>query len=300
MRCHGPEPLYVILPYFNYCKFHRRRELFVKFVNEIHKVPGLKLIVSECRGLAPLPSLPVWKHLRVSTDDHLWLKENLINLGAKLLPRNWKYVAWIDADIEFLNKNWVQETIEELQTADVVQLFQTCVNLGPNGEAVKTDKSFGYMAKGSGTPWVPTDKYGFWHPGYAWACTRRAWGKMGGLIDWAILGSGDRHMAMALIGKILDSCHGSVHDNYKALLRKFQCNVKGLKLSWVEGTIVHFWHGSFENRRYKERWDILVKNNFDPFLDIGVDSDGQMHLSTTGRRLEPHLIKYFLGRAEDS
>lgn len=297
--CQAKDVLYVILPYFNFCSFKKRRELFVQFVNDFCREKNIRLVVAECVGPCPLPKLPVWSHLKFHTEDHFWIKENLINMAIRTLG-SWKYVAWIDADIQFLNHNWVQETIDELQTADIVQLFQTAVNLGPNGEAIKTDKSFAYMAKGSGTPWNPTDKYGFWHPGYAWACTRKAWLKMDSLIDWAILGSGDRHMAMALIGRAEDSCPGNVHENYKKLLAEYQKNVARLTLSWVDGTILHFWHGSFENRKYKERWDILVKNNYDPFADVGMDNTGQLHLTKPGKRLEPLLYKYFLGRSEDS
>ena len=219
MGCWRPgEQLYIILPYFNYCRFQRRRELFIEFVNEIHKTKGIRIVISECLGPAPLPKLPVWKHLKFKTDNHVWIKENLINMAIGRLPDDWKYVAWIDADIRFLNQNWVQETIEELQDADIVQLFRTAVNLGPNGEALKTDKGFAYMAKGSGTVWTPTDRYGFWHPVYAWACTKDAWTRMDGLIDWAILGSGDRHMAMALIGRALGSAPGNINERYKKLL----------------------------------------------------------------------------------
>ena len=301
MVCWKPgEQLYVVLPYFNYCKFQRRRELFVEFVNEIHKTKGIRIVISECLGPAPLPKLPVWKHLKFKTDNHVWIKENIINLAIGRLPDDWKYVAWIDADIRFLNQNWVQETIEELQDADIVQLFRSAVNLGPNGEALKTDKGFAYMAKGSGTVWTPTDRYGFWHPGYAWACTKYAWTHMDGLIDWAILGSGDRHMAMALIGRALGSAPGNINERYKKLLILFQAAVKDMKLSWVDGTILHFWHGSIENRKYRERWLILTENSFDPIADIKYDKNGQIHLTGRGLRFEQYLFKYFLEREEDS
>lgn len=296
--CSGtPEYLYVILPYFNYCGFKRRRELFVQFMNEIMYLKNIRIIVSELSGPVPLPKLPVWRHLTFPQGNTLWIKENLVNIAV---PKEARYIAWIDADITFLNKNWVQDTLDELQTNDVVQLWRTAINMGPSGECIKTDKSFGYMLMGSGTPWISTDKYGFWHPGYAWACTQSAWYKMGGLIDWAILGSGDRHMAMAFTGRVLDSAPGNIHPNYKKLLVDFQSNVRDFRISWVEGTIVHHWHGSFENRKYKERWEILTKNDFDPLKDTGITKSGLVQLSASGRRLEKALSKYFLDRREDS
>ena len=295
-----PDTLYVVLPYFNFCGFKRRRELFIQFVERYTKTPGLRLVVVEAMGPAPLGRLSVHEHIRLTSDSRVWLKENLINTGVKSLPNDWKYVAWIDADLEFLNSNWVQDTIKELQDADMVQMWHTAVNLGTHEEALKIDKSFAYMFVGSGTPWTPSDKYGFWHPGYAWACTRHAFAKMGGLPDWAILGSGDRHMAMSLAGLAQQSCPGTIHENYKMMLRIYERGLKNFKVSWVDGTIIHFWHGSFADRRYKERWDILIKNAFDPFDDIGYTDEGLVQLTDKGRRFEKFLDDYFIGRKEDS
>ena len=295
------QPLYVVLPYFNFCGFKRRRDLFVQFVNEIASVSGIRVVISEAESPTPLPrGLPVWRHMTFKTPSRIWIKENLVNLAVNRLPNSWKYMSWIDADLTFLNQNWVRDTIHELQTADVVQLWRSAVNLGARGETLKVDTSFAYMFISSGTPWVPTDKYGFWHSGYAWACTRKAYDQMGGLIDWAILGSGDRHMAMALAGLADKSCPGNIHPNYKVLLDDFQKKMKNFKTSYVDGTIVHHWHGAFANRRYKERWEILTKNQFDPFVDIGMEADGTVRLTKDGKRFEALLDEYFIGRKEDS
>jgi len=297
--CCRPGPrdiLYVVLPYFNYCGFKRRQELFIKFVNEIQHVKGIRIVVSELVGLAPLPKLPVWKHVKNKSNTPVWVKEKLINVGIKNLPDEWKYVAWVDADITFLNHEWVQDTIDTLQTNDVVQMFRTAVNLGPNNEAIKIDKGFGYMHADSGTPYVKTDKYGHWHPGYAWACTRKAFRTMGNsLLDWAILGSGDRHMAMAWIGRVLDSCPGTIHRNYKIMLMEYQHKCQNFKVSYVPGTILHHWHGRFEDRKYRERWDVLVRHAFDPITDVTMS----LSLTPIGKRMEKDLKAYFEGRRED-
>lgn len=299
-RCSEPDaPLYVILPYFNFCGYKRRRKLFVEFVDQIRNLSGIRIVVSEALGPAALPKLDVFEHWAFETDSPVWLKENLINMAIRRLPKGWRYVAWIDADISFLNENWVQDTVTELESADIVQLFQTCVNLGPKNEALKIDKGFGYMHKASGTPYVISARYGFWHPGYAWACTHKAWVQMGGLIDWAILGSGDRHMSLAWIGRVVDSAPGNIHSNYKSLLEEYQCMCKGLEVSFVPGTILHHWHGRLEDRKYRERWEILTKNKFDPFVDIGQTDSGLVQLSETGKRLEKELVEYFIGRRED-
>jgi hypothetical protein len=293
----GDDPLYVILPYFNYCGFKKRRTLFIDFVRRISPNPCIKIVVIELGN--DLPRLPVHIHNRVTPGKHIWIKENLVNVAVDMLPDTWKYMAWIDADITFLNRNWSRDTIKELKTNDVVQMFQTAVNLGPDGEAIKLDTSFLHRYL-SGDTYSKTDKYGHWHPGYAWACTSKAWTQLGGLVDWAILGSGDRHLAMALIGKVHDSYHGGVHENYKLLLNAYQSRCHGLRLGCVKGSILHHWHGSLKNRKYRERWLILVTYKYDPLIDIGLNKQGVLRLTKEGSRLEHPLAEYFIGREEDS
>ena len=69
------------------------------------------------------------RHLRLRTDVALWHKENMINIGVKrLLPKNWKAFAWIDADIEFENPTWASDTLKILNGyKDIVQLFSYSV-----------------------------------------------------------------------------------------------------------------------------------------------------------------------------
>jgi len=308
------ECLYVILPYFNYCFYKRRKELFCQFVERITKNPDICIVIVEAveRGetqqltASDLPN--TLYHLIIETDHRIWLKENLINVAVTYLPPSWKYMAWIDADLTFLNPNWARETISVLsgkgedpkrRKLDVVQLFETCANLGPDGETFKTEKGFGFMYLTSGKPYTKTHKYGFWHPGFAWACHRRAYEKMGGLIDWGILGSGDHHMALSLI-KLANISHpGNIHENYAKRLKAFETRTTGLRLGYVSGQIQHHWHGRLEDRRYRERWDILTQHKYDPDKDIYKTSNGVIQLTISGLRMQPEINEYFIGRQED-
>ena len=85
-------PLYVILPYFNFCGFKRRRDLFIEFVERYRKTTGLRLVVVEAMGPSPLGPLPVSKHIRIISDSHVWLKENLINLASMSGPI---WLSWV-------------------------------------------------------------------------------------------------------------------------------------------------------------------------------------------------------------
>ena len=247
-------PLYVILPYFNYCKYESRTKLFLDFIKRVGRRPLLKLVVIEATPKGQPFDLPdfssdlVCLHLKVELTDRIWIKENLINLAIRNLPEPWTYVAWVDADLTFTNESWVQDTIQALKKVDVVQMFDSAVNLGPNGETLKTERGFVYQYLNSPIPYHAKNKYGVWHPGYAWACHRRAYEKMGGLFDVGILGSGDRHMALAWIGKGELSYPNNIHLDYMVSLKTFQDKCQGIQLGYVPGTILHHFHGSLKDR----------------------------------------------------
>lgn len=302
--------LYVVLPYFNFCGFVRRRELFVQFVNRISKQQNIKIVVVEAiHDSTPTPNesqLPkldgVYIHIRIPVPAQLWVKESLINLAVQKLPFDWKYMAWVDADITFLQEDWVQRTINALDQDDVVQMFQTCVNMGPSEEAMKIDRSFAFMHRESGHPFHRTDKYGHWHPGFAWACTHKAYLQMDGLLDIGILGSGDRHMALALIGHADWSAPGNIHPNYVQRLTEFQQRTQsqGLTLGYVPGTILHHWHGRLQDRKYRERWDILTQLKYDPDKDVKYTVHRTLTFTEDGERLREPIKEYFVGRKEDN
>lgn len=296
--------LYAILPYFNYCKYDKRLKLFVDFVKRYWCHSYLKIVVVEGSPKHIPFQLPTFSnnvilHIKVELTDQVWIKENLINIGIKHLPKHWKYIAWIDADLTFLNTNWVTDAIQLLKTNDVIQLFHTAINMGPDGEALKIDNSFCYMALKSGRPYHKAAKYGFWHPGFAWAISRSTYDKWGQLLDFGILGSGDRHMALSLIGKAEYSYHGGVHDGYKKKVLEFQEKCKNLKYNYVSGTILHHFHGSLKDRKYVDRWLILVNHKYNPIEDIYYQKNGLLRLTEPGKRIQSDILEYFIGRKED-
>lgn len=318
------ETLHIIVPLNNYMHFSRRYELFVQFYNRVKKLPGTTLTIVEValmdEPFAITDQITEWEanlgetHPRTTivqmrTRDVIWHKENMINIGISMLPWDWKYCAWIDADVQFNNPMIIEETIHQLRIHSVVQMFESAVNLGPRGETIDTYKSFcyQYLAGGCKPPPKPPQmaKYGFWHPGFAWACTREAFEFMGGLIDFAILGAGDHHMAYAFIGLVDYSYPGNISDSYQRKLREFQhrCGPIIGSIGYVPGSIYHSWHGKFKDRRYRERWDILRECKFDPDHDIHHDYQGMISLRRHDARIARManlIILYFKQRNEDS
>jgi hypothetical protein len=240
------------------------------------------------------------RHVQLRSPYELWHKENMLNIGINRLPPDWEYVAWIDADLMFARPDWVQETIQQLQHYSVIQMFATCLDLDPNYNPFFTHKGFVYSYQNK---LAGGNAYEFWHPGYAWAARREAIDGMGGLIDWAILGAADHHMATALIGNVLKSCHGGMSQGYRDSLLRWQGEAdKHVRrnIGYMDGVVLHYWHGRKKDRNYVGRWDVLVKNGYDPRYDIKRDWQGVWQLTDRSIPLRDGIRNYFRQRNEDS
>jgi hypothetical protein len=307
--CHCVDnTLYIIAVVSNTRRFKRRYELFRKFVAHIQSFKGVELrIVELAFGDRPAEIVPpeatgCTNHLLLYSKDEVWSKESLINIGVSRLPRTWKYVCWADADIMFANSDWVSETIHMLQHHPVVQCFETAADLGPTGRITAVHYGFGYCLQRDGKI-DPIQPYGGkYHSGYVWACTRDFWNRMGGLIDWSCLGSGDHLMCMAWIGQVDQAVHNGVSDEFKKRARVFQQRLGGkIDVGYTKGTILHAFHGKKKNRKYVERWQVLVDNKFDPDIHLCYDWQGLIVFSTLcPPKLKHDIGNYYIQRNEDS
>jgi hypothetical protein len=239
-------------------------------------------------------------HVQVRSFDEVWHKENMINIGISRLPPNWQYVAWIDADVTFMNPGWVNATLNALQHHMVIQPFQDAIDLGPNGELIQAHRSFCYQYA-IGAP--RSRSYTFWHPGFAWAARREAIEALGGLMDFPILGAADHHMALALIHEVTNSVPGGIAPEYLKRLQAWEGRCKEfikMDIGYAPGMLLHSWHGKKKDRKYVERWQILTSNNYDPSTDVKYDSQGVLQLSGNKIKLRDDIRRYFRARNEDS
>ena len=297
------EMLHVVTAVANPILWRSRLRLFHRFARHMLR-SGVQLTVVECaHGERPfeLAGDPRIHHVGVRARTLVWAKENLLNIGIARLPDDWKYVAWIDADIMFRRKDWAAATVQALQIHDVVQPWSDCYDLGPDGEHVQHHRSF--CAQYAAGAKLGKGAYAFAHPGYAWAARRGALNRLGGLIETAALGAADHHMALALVGRAEDSEHGGMTAAYRAPLLRWQERARTFvagNIGVVPGTIEHHWHGAKASRRYVERWDVLARHGFDPAQDLMRNVWGVMELAGNKPALRRDIERYFRQRQEDS
>jgi hypothetical protein len=220
----------------------------------------------------------------------------MINLGVRrLLPSDWRAFAWIDMDVEFENPAWADLTLRALSCFDVVQLFSHVLDLNRDEDTMHVHAGFAHQFE-RGRKLRAAGGANGWHPGYAWACTRFAYERMGGLYETNILGGGDNVMAKSFIGRSAMSGGQNFRREYLEHVEQWQRRAFGLRLGHVPGILRHFFHGSKRNRQYLDRYKLLVKHRFRPDM-LSRGAEGVLVLDCP--ELARDIARYFEERAED-
>lgn len=292
-----------ITPYFNPAKFETLPKNWSIFSNELKKNKiNLLTIELSFDGTFDIPLSN--NVIKLNSNSIMWQKERLINYGISQLPQNCQSFAWLDCDIIFEQDDWVEQTINKLQEADVVQLFKKLYHL-PVGEEHFSGK---YLTTYQGVIWQykihknwlqrrKAKELPFSHPGFGWAANKNTFPD--GLYDKNIIGSGDTFM----VDCMLDSweIHGFAKKftpKMKIHMSEWANNLPKLKCDYIPQTIYHLYHGSLKNRAYMDRHDILIENDFDPETDIKLINN-VYEWATDKPNMRNAINQYFINRKED-
>jgi hypothetical protein len=204
-------------------------------------------------------------------------------------------MAWIDADIEFDNPHWVEDTLKLLNgTFDIVQLGSHIIDLNKDGTTRRTFSGFGYQYNTN----IPPNNNR--HPGYAWACTRSTYEQLGGLYELSILGSGDTTIVNSIIQDCFADISEDIETEYKQSMSQYEKRAKGLKVGYVPGILKHHFHGSFDKRQYTSRWSILIKHKYNPYTYVKHNSEGILvPTEFFPKEMILDMLNYFKSRDED-
>lgn len=301
-------PLYVIAPIFNPVRFRSRWKLYADFAKMIKDAGGILYTVEVAFGGRDfaLEALNPENYIKLRSSHELWLKENIINVAFTKLPINWERAAWIDADVVFSRPDFINETLQQLEHYKVVQMWSQSADLSPTFEVIRNFRSYAYC-QNNNIPrkgLVDFSTYGaeYHHPGYAWAIRRDAYDQLGGLIDWAILGGGDLFMANAFYDQEYKPPKSLGENGIRMLNIWRDRALKYIKknVGYVDGLILHHWHGKKIDRRYQDRGTILTDAQFNPEIDLIKDTQGLWQLNIENIALRDGIRNYFRARQEDS
>lgn len=321
---------YVITPIINSPRYRVRAENYRKF-KAVCDAAGITLITVECafgdRNFE-VTERDNPAHVQVRSLEELWHKENLINVAIAHITQIYpdaREIGWFDSDqfpISITPRQWFEEIWHQLQHYEFVQCWEYLINFGPDGQPIsapqmsfmKTYAAAGFkIPKGKNVKHTLAGNSGMvslGRPGLAWAANRTALDRVGRLMDFCILGSGDWHMSHALVGGI------SPEGGYSAEALKLSAYMRRMlhyqemcerwikrDVGYVPVTVGHWYHGSKDDRKYGSRGQILINNGYNPDTDIKYDTQGLLQLETWESRqitLRDQIRAYMASRNEDS
>ncbi len=302
-------PLWAITAYFNPARYRQRRHNYGEFRRRL-SAPLLTVELGY-DGRFELGNGDADVLIRVGGRDVVWQKERLLNIGLRALPSECRYVAWLDCDVVFERSDWTEATCRALDGCPVVHLFREVYELGrtelaeaPRGSGMKgmsilavagAEEDPGELLRGNmrGNHSV--------HSGLAWAARRDVLAD--GLYDACIVGSGNRAILCAQLGRFSDAIH-YLHmgprwqAHYLSWAERQYERIQG-SVEAIEGRLIHLWHGCLDDRRYAERHTALARFDFDPAVDIEQAEEGAWQWSSDKPEMHRYVRRYFWARNED-
>lgn len=284
------QKLGVVCCYYNPCNYKSKYKNFIKFYNNLpHNLINLKVI--ELRSDYCQLNLPDYTNSHIlETETPIWHKENLINIGIKLLIKDkCEYISWLDADIIFDNNSWVESTKKCLSQFRVCQLFSSVHTFA----AKKYGSIFTFKNSGQLTG----------KTGYAWGCRSDILDSCK-LYDKAIIGGGDSLLYTACFNSsninkshIIHSLHlDSYSKDYLLWAKQWGSLISG-SIGYTNNSIKSLSHGKLFRRRYKSRYKILQKHSYNPKINLSYKNDT---LHCNNNNLSQSILNYFKSRKEDN
>jgi hypothetical protein len=287
----------IVVSFFSWCDYALPKRHLASTLETLASA-GVPVAFTQATAAkqAPQPA-PRWVRSRVYENaGPLFLKENLWNLGADLLPECDK-LAFIDSDVR-LNDGWTAGVERVLTRVDVCQPFSRCRWLNRDGKMIQQKASAAKAISLGRAPWPHRA-----HPGFGLAMTRNTYDRIGGVYERQVAGGGDLAFWLAM----------SRHQETSAILagraKSDELNVAApsyiayrenalrhsLRVGYVDGvTATHLWHGDAVDRRYvtRERY-FPRRENLEPAVDRR--PDGLLAFTAPA----PDALAYFQGRRED-
>ncbi len=291
-RTKRPGRLAVVCCHFNPANWSRPRDNYLRFLHsmEWHGVPVFNAEVAFPGQ--QFPTTDAFLQIHARDGQAIWQKERLINLLVEALPKDFTHIAWIDADILFLDRDWPSKTMAALAEYPVVQLWNHWHCCDEDGAVVQVLAGVGPMAErymGAGVS----------SPGGAWAARRSIFP----LYDKHIVGSGDAMCLEGWMGLEHSRCLGRMSEamkrDYEPWAKTAWSKVGG-NIGALKGEAFHLFHGTRQDRQYVDRWQPVINAGFDPVEHLRVADNGLLEWTDSAPDgLRAWVRRYFAARNED-
>lgn len=266
--------------------------------------------------------------MRLRSRSLMWQKERLLNLGIQeLLRRGYGKVAWLDADIRFLDPAWRWQIAGALERAQLVQVFESVrVEQGPGREPLPGVSGFKYFQDRGRLESQRPRRPSLWRRGYPRGYSGFGWAarsellKQVPLYEGAVIGGGDKLIYLASLAQdprfestVKDWFSSTIpecpacgyrsrapawHEHYLEWAARWAAAVDG-RIGYARTLIADSFHGDREGRRYGSRHEILLRQSFDPARDLSASPDGPLEWASEKEEMHEDVREYFRLRAQD-
>lgn len=302
----------IVCCYFNSCAYESRKENFLQFYKSIAARTSDICVVELAFGDADHVLPEEVNAIKVRSNSVLWQKEALLNIGIKkLLADGYESIAWFDADILFDNAMWYQDIIDTLRQYRICQAFGKVCKYKwkkvKNGE-VYADRLYlhGSARYFKDTGMIYTKKG---DSGFGWAARAEVLAECN-LFDKGIIGGGDALIWYGMHHNTLNVAEAcNTHPMFSYDFPDYRLSYVDWCKRWskaVNGSVGYsytslqtMYHGSIRNKKYTNRYDILVEHEYDPATDIRYNDDGCIEWNTDKEEFHKHVTAYFQSRDED-
>ncbi|MFH0769987.1 MAG: hypothetical protein V1926_01275 [Candidatus Peregrinibacteria bacterium] len=311
---HSPEQpqkltgsFWAVATHFNPARYENRTLNFRIFRDRL-RTQGIPLLAVEAAvGEAPFDLCPDDGDLLIQRRCHsvLWQKERLFNLALEHLPVDCDKVVFLDADVLFMDAEWVPKVSSLLERYVAVQPFDTMYDLPPHASGFLREP-FGVAWDGMAARWYqcpdPSSFVISGAPGGAMAL-RRSFIAKHRFYDCEILGGGDSAFFGALIGT-MPNRNKQLFRHTQAVFRHMTPWAEAIfreargSVGFLSSTLHHLWHGDRSKRYYFTR--MFLASDYDPTEDVCVGEGECLEWCTEKPELHERVKSYFYARDEDS
>jgi hypothetical protein len=295
----------VLICFYNFCHYKRPYYNALYTLKLLYEAKIPTYVVEVVKG-GETEQL-VEPDLVLRTNSYMFYKEQAFNELVKIVPPEYTKFIFLDADILYEQPDWVDTVSAALDRHDVVHPFQWAKYCIPTNRTVfgpgKESSIAGWLRLGESIK--NPDEF---HPGFAIAFRRDMFERMGGFFDLCIMGGGDGAMMNVLLGGPYTN-HVMMHmrwtpflvDAYVDYLKR----VSRLKpsLGYTRNTILHLFHGRYQNRKYDTRYITLSEAANDPKQRakdmVRKNQQSGLYEWVKGKKFNTILHNYFKGRDED-
>lgn len=307
---------WIVTAYFNPCGYATKKRNFDLFAARLQSIDAPLRVIEMALDGGAFELDDEHDAIRVRGDGVMWQKERLLNLAIASLPVECRKVVWLDCDLLFEDDEWLDRTSDALDHFVVVQPFSACVRL-PRGhfaldvevrgwgvEEGQLCESFAAVCARdrSLAHRVLSAEHG--HTGFAWAARRELLDACP-LYDACLTGSGDHLMAHVFAGALDAICipamigAGHAYADHFARWAADVDRIVGGRLGYVDGCVLHLWHGNRADRRYRQRNQEFKAFGFDPDRHIRSGDNGLWEWADAPAAMRAWASEMFASRHED-